>query len=116
MRYSYEDFHLPTKTEFLNALDLSKERLYRKQRDLNCRPDWDVIIQTTDGIFYRISMNTNDTNKKTIIFILSPRALWGAITRRCHWNNLEIGCHIEMERYPNEYNPDLHLLLSYFHI
>lgn len=47
---------------------------------------------------------------------ISRRMLKEIMERNKHWNNAEIGGHIRFHRTPNIYQPDVHLLMSYFHI
>jgi UDP-MurNAc hydroxylase len=51
---------------------------------------------------------------KRVDFELPPALLAGIINRKYHWNNAEIGCHIEFWR-DGEYDPDLHTMMSFFH-
>lgn len=47
---------------------------------------------------------------------LDPRLLRAILDRRSHWNNAEIGCHVEFDRQPNTYEPDLHMALQFLHL
>ena len=47
---------------------------------------------------------------------LDPRLLRRILDRSSHWNNAEIGCHIEFNRVPNNYQPDLHTALQFLHL
>lgn len=47
---------------------------------------------------------------------LSDTLLSRILKRQAHWNNAEIGCHIEFYRQPDVYMPDVHLLMSFFHV
>ena len=47
---------------------------------------------------------------------LDPRLLRRILDRQAHWNNAEIGCHIEFDRQPNRYEPDLHTALQFLHL
>ena len=47
---------------------------------------------------------------------LDPRLMRRILDRVSHWNNAEIGCHVEFVRSPNIYEPDLHTALQFFHL
>jgi len=34
--------------------------------------------------------------------------------RDMHWNSAEVGCHIDFDR-KGPYNPDVHMIMSFFH-
>lgn len=38
------------------------------------------------------------------------------LRRKAHWNNMEVGCRIRFDRRPNVYLPDVHTLMSFFHL
>ena len=43
------------------------------------------------------------------------RLLKRILKREAHWNNAEIGCHIDFIRVPDTYSPDIHWVLSFLH-
>lgn len=49
-------------------------------------------------------------------FVIDPKLLHRVLMRRAHWNNAEIGCHIQIWRSPNIYEPDAHTLMQFLHI
>ena len=49
-------------------------------------------------------------------FYLDERLLSRILLRKSHWNNAEIGCHIEIDRRPNKYEFDAHTLMQFFHL
>lgn len=49
-------------------------------------------------------------------FELAPQTLQAILERVDHWNNVEIGCRLRIWRKPNIYMPDVHLLMSFFHL
>ena len=38
------------------------------------------------------------------------------LDRKAHWNNAEIGTHITFKRYPNQMDPDVHTIMSFFYL
>ena len=51
-----------------------------------------------------------------IDFYLDERLLNRILDRKSHWNNAEIGCHIEIDRKPNIYEKDSHTMMQFFHL
>ena len=44
------------------------------------------------------------------------RLLRRILDRKSHWNNAEIGCHINFVRKPNKMDPDVHKALCFLHL
>ena len=44
------------------------------------------------------------------------RLLRRILDRKSHWNNAEIGCHINFVRKPNKMDPDVHKALYFLSI
>ena len=55
-------------------------------------------------------------NKKFLQVKFSYNYLLAILTRHCHWNNAYHGCLVEWYRSPDEYVPEIQVLLSYFHL
>ena len=49
-------------------------------------------------------------------FYLDERLLNRILDRKSHWNNAEIGCHVDINRNPNIYEIDAHTMMQFFHI
>ena len=49
-------------------------------------------------------------------FTLEAKLLLRILKRRAHWNNAEIGCHVDIWRHPNTYEPDAHTFMQFLHI
>ena len=54
--------------------------------------------------------------KKKLICEMDTRLLRRILDKKSHWNNAEIGAHINFKRYPNIMEPDVHTSLSFFHL
>lgn len=98
--------------DFTYELIEARSRLRQFQTKFNYWPDITVAVNN-----FHFSMNkTNIPTKKYIKFTMDPKALAGLLTGRYHWNNLEVGCHIEIDRQPNIYDPDLVNAMCFFHV
>ena len=57
------------------------------------------------------------SNKKRKIFCeMDHKLIRRILDKKSHWNNAEIGAHINFYREPNVMEPDLHTCLSFFHL
>ena len=55
-------------------------------------------------------------NNRHLYCDLDLRLLKRILQRNSHWNNAEIGCHIDFVRTPNYYSPDMHTMLQFLHL
>ena len=55
-------------------------------------------------------------NKRKIYCEMDPKLIRRILDKKSHWNNAEIGAHINFFREPNIMEPDLHTSLSFFHL
>lgn len=105
--------HDVLKTKVAKAFD----RLNKTQEKLNYYPELIISVNGMEKYLGKEQTSTHFLKKIDYTgFSLDPRALDGVLDRRYHWNNLMVGCHIEIERDPNVYQPDLEILMSYFHV
>ena len=78
-------------------------------------------IQLQSNIFIelenkKIQIVKGTDSKKELYCNLDLRLLRRILDRKAHWNNAEIGAHINYKRYPNRMEPDVHTCLSFFHL
>lgn len=108
------DYEKQPNVEFSSLVDKLKQarnKLLSFQDRYNYYPDLTVAVN--DFVFNMNPAQTVGNNK--ISFKLDNRALAGVLDRRYHFNNLEVGCHIEIDRHPNVYDPDLVNAMCWFH-
>lgn len=99
--------------------DLSKarEHLWKFQERFNYFPDLNVEING-----FRFNMKDTEIwwraplPEPYLKVTMHTDTLRAMLDRDVHYNNLEIGCLVELDRRPNTYMPDLHTLLSFFHL
>lgn len=108
--YSYETDSLPAQPELDILMRDAIKNIDRMQERFNCYPSCSVIVNDRWEVDMAIG-------KPEVVLkaTLDPALLYQILIRKSHWNNAEIGCHIEFERTPNEYQPDVHTLLSFLH-
>ena len=91
------------------AATMFKERISKYKLS----PKMDIYIKALNE-YIKIYSPKSSTGKLTCE--LDSRLLRQILDRKAHWNNAEIGCHINFFRKPNEYDPDLHTALQFFHL
>jgi UDP-MurNAc hydroxylase len=102
----------------------ARSRLWSTQEKFGYREDLNVYLNLGDD---RFSFNmsrpdalcenaTNPLDEPCIEIFMDARLLRRIVTRKAHWNNGEIGCHIEFDRRPDRYSYDFHQMMSFFHV
>lgn len=106
------------------CLPLARANLWRMQERFNLRLETRVLLNLPDRRA-DIAFDQPDLTFVTpaaakpepyLEVDIDPRLLARILTTAAHWNNAEIGCHIEFWRQPNLYMPDVHAFLSFLHI
>lgn len=115
--YPYESDYSPTDEELSIAVDKAKWNLLKKQAQFNYWPSTKLRITCQDfACEFNLSRDSDQLKPDNFVeFQLDRRALYSVLTKKRHWNNLEVGCHIDMRRVPNVYDPDLSTMMSFFH-
>lgn len=127
VRYPYEaqpQFSAHDGRWFDDALPAARANLWRMQGQLRFAQDYHVYLATGERHFhFRLNDERCDFVDSEATFVkpylcarMDPRLLKNILQRKAHWNNVEIGCHIDFYRDPDEYFPDLHVMLSFLHL
>lgn len=90
----------------------ARDKLRKFQQQYNYYPDLTVSV---NGFHFSLTKEEKAT-RASIKFTLDNRALARVLDKRYHWNSLEVGCHIEVGRVPNIYDPDLVNAMCFFHV
>ena len=126
IRYPYESqaFSTDDAQWLRSALPDARENLWCVQQQFGFTMDYNVYIRAGDE-FFRFSLAENGVDfvrpargftRPYLSAAMDPRLLLNIVRRKAHWNNVEIGCHIDFFREPDIYHPDLHVLLSFLHV
>ena len=114
IKYPYELDKPIKKTELRQKVEASilalKERV--KKYNLNVKSKINIF---TDTEFFAIHSGDPEFGVN-IDFYLDERLLNRILERKSHWNNAEIGCHIEIDRKPNIYEMDSSTMMQFFHL
>ena len=118
-KYPYELDSMPNSEQIIADLETASDRMRQRMTRAGITSDRTVTIDV-DGSSIQIhptfSTNTDLDATPRLACSLDPRLLRRILDRVSHWNNAEIGCHLEFNRVPNEYQPDLHTALQFLHL
>jgi len=113
IKYPYEGDSIPNIEKLTKDLLLSSSKMHERLNGIKLIPDMDVFIKVEDK---SINVLSAENPKGKIECSLDLRLLKRILDRKSHWNNAEIGCHIEFNRNPNYYSPDIHTALQFLHL
>ena len=113
IKYPYENDSIPNIEKLIKDLVLSSSKMYERLNRIKLIPDMDVYIKVEDK---SINVLSAENPNGKIECSLDLRLLKRILDRKSHWNNAEIGCHIEFNRSPNYYSPDIHTALQFLHL
>tara|TARA_B100001093_G_C26814261_1_gene1008945 strand:- start:600 stop:1955 length:1356 start_codon:yes stop_codon:yes gene_type:complete len=126
-KFFYENNEKVSFNEILSMAKVAYSRFLNKQKELNIKLDTDIILEVLDKYivipYNKEELKTLDKvefkeNEKFVIYKLDIRLLKLILMgpRYAHWNNAEIGSHINFYRKPNIYDRKLYFNMNYFHI
>ena len=118
-KYPHELDGVPNSAQIIADLETASDRMRQRMARAGISSDRTVTIDV-DGSAIQIhptfSTETDLNATPRLACSLDPRLLRRILDRVSHWNNSEIGCHVEFNRVPNEYQPDLHTALQFLHL
>ena len=118
-KYPYELDSTPSSAQIISDLQTASDRMRQRMSRAGINSDCTVTIDV-DGqptqIHPTFSVETDLTATPRLACTLDLHLLRRILDRVSHWNNAEIGCHVQFNRVPNEYQPDLHTALQFLHL
>jgi UDP-MurNAc hydroxylase len=118
-KYPHELDNAPNSAQIIADLGTASDRMRQRMDRAGISSDCTVTIDV-DGkpvqIHPTFSKETDLTATPRLACTLDLRLLRRILDRVSHWNNAEIGCHVQFNRVPNEYQPDLHTALQFLHL
>ena len=111
--YEYETDDAPVMTLLEQDLATARKQMKVRAERVGITPDSDVALDILGERFPLVSVQYP---KCEVICSMDLRLLRRILDRKSHWNNAEIGCHIEFTREPNHYSPDTHTMLQFLHL
>ncbi len=113
MKYPYESDNEPDMSILEKDVRLARGRMFERGARLGLICESDIKIDFGDRFCY---MSSSCETKCHLSCEIDPRLLRRILNRESHWNNAEIGCHIEFVRDPDYYSLDTHTLLQFLHL
>ena len=113
IEYPYEKDEKPNIVSLEKDLKKSIELLKQRVEKINLKPDMEVSIFLEKKEIY---VCKPENSKGRLECRLDSRLLKRILHKDSHWNNAEIGCHIDFYRSPNYYSPDIHTMLQFLHL
>jgi UDP-MurNAc hydroxylase len=121
--YPFDSLPVPDMAWFRETLPIARQRLWGYQERYGVFPDLTMSMRLAEDCFFVFNWSQpatafleHDWRSQPFLGVSVDLRLLGQILRREeHWNNAEIGCHIDFVRVPDDYLPDVHTLLSFFH-
>jgi UDP-MurNAc hydroxylase len=115
--YPYESDIHPDPQVLLNDVQEAAVRMRERWVRFGIQPKTAVFISTPSGeqCIYKGATPRKEGDCR-LICSMDSRLLRRILDRTAHWNNAEIGCHINFHRDPNVFEPDLHVGLAFFHL
>ena len=121
LKYEWEQDDFPSMAQLLDDLEIASSRMTTRGEQFGIRTQCTVLIDLDDHKVaitpqFDSSLKAGIDAEQVLICSLNPKLLRRILDRKAHWNNAEIGCHIDFFRSPNVYEPDLHTLLQFLHL
>ena len=112
-KYEYENDQMPDVSELKDNINLASTRFKDRVKRFN--------IELKSNVYLKIKnenvqiVEGKDANKH-LYCDLDLRLLNRILHKKAHWNNAEIGTHINFKRIPNKMDPDVHTCMSFFNL
>jgi len=116
--YEYEKEDSVSIPELRELCIQARVNLWKRQEQFMFFPDYRFSIKLAEDTYISFNFNSTFFDERPaadLVCIMDPRLLRRILKRESHWNNAEIGCHIDFIREPNVYKPDIHTMFCFFH-
>jgi UDP-MurNAc hydroxylase len=120
IKYPYQMETLPNKQQLIFDIEKASNNMLGRMERFGIKSTFQVVLNVFEHMYqiypdFRQITNLEEISK-ILICSLDARLLRNILDKKSHWNNAEIGAHIDFIRTPNFYEPDLHTGLQFFHI
>jgi UDP-MurNAc hydroxylase len=125
--YDYDADDTPKTDELLRMCGEANKRLESKRIELGIKSNSGVWIPLPEGQHYYVSFSGSLSGKDgpavvdqyphTVSMKVDPRLLHRILSgpKHAHWNNAEVGSHIEFYRTPNVFDRGVNFAMNWFH-
>ena len=120
IKYPYQLESLPNQKQLIIDLEKAAQGMKERMERFGITSTFSVVLNVFAKKYqiypaFKLLLKNEEVGNK-LECSLDERLLRNIIDRKSHWNNAEIGAHISFNRAPNNYEPDLHTGLQFFHI
>ena len=112
-KYDYETDNYPNLVQLKKDILIVKEKFKEKIEKFGIKLKTSVFIKIENE---KIKIYDGLEKGRELVCEMDNRLMRRILDKKSHWNNAEIGAHINFYRYPNTMEPDLHTSLSFFHL
>ena len=112
-KYDYENDHIPEINKLKKEINLASVRFTERVKKFNIDLKTNVYLRVVDENIQIVKGLDADRH---LYCDLDLRLLNRILHKKAHWNNAEIGTHINFKRIPNKMEPDIHTCMSFFHL
>jgi len=129
-KYTFDDAPEHSLNDFKELIPKAYKRFYEKRLKIKFETKTAILIQLPENKLLKLTCIGNSENAEIIenelhnfiepfiYFKVEFKLLYQVFKgpRYAHWNNVEIGALLKMERKPDQYEMGIHLMLCYLHI
>lgn len=112
-KYDYELDEMPNIEKLKKDIGIATDKLLERSKKYGIDFESNLLIEI-DG--KKITVLNGKDKKRELICKMDNRLLRRILDRKSHWNNAEIGTHITFKRSFNKMDPDVHRIMSFFHL
>jgi UDP-MurNAc hydroxylase len=113
IKYEYELDNEPDINKLKKDIEIASEKLLERIKKYSINIKSNVFIRLNDN---EITVIKGTVLDQKLYCKMDNKLLRRILDKKSHWNNAEIGTHISFERYPNRMEPDVHTVMSFFHL
>lgn len=126
--FEWEGDPEPNPVEIRNLAFEARDNLWKWQEKLNFKSDYTILLKLQNDnppTYYQFNLKDyekqsyilgeGDFDENDLACFMDSRLLLKILKRELHWNNADVGCHIDYIR-KGLYNPDIHMIMSFFHL
>ena len=112
-KYDYELDEFPCLEKLEEDVKLARVKLKERTNKYKINLKSNVYLEFNGK---KIKILDGIEKNQNLLCSLDNRLLSRILDKKSHWNNAEIGTHISFKREPNKMDPDVHTMMSFFHI
>ncbi len=112
-KYAYEYDDMPEISELKNELKLASVKFIERIKRFNIELKSNVYLKINNE---NIKVIDGKEENRHLYCDLDLRLLKRILHKKAHWNNAEIGTHINFNRIPNKMDVDIETCMSFFHL